>query len=150
MNLPCVVDAGVGIKIFLNEDDSELVADLFNDHLTYPDAQLIAVPGFFYLECASILRKAVKAGKYDASQARRDLEDLEYMGLHTVPTSSLSGQAFEISSIYGASVYDACSVALADRLGVTLVTADERLINCLAGSNYRLRTITQFYTTTIT
>lgn len=145
MNTPCVVDASIGIKLFLNEDDSELVADLFHDHLQYPAAQLIAVPGFFYIECASILRKAVRAGKYDAVQARCDLDDLEHMGLHTVSTISLSGQAFEISSIYGASVYDASYVALADRLGVPLLTADERLINCLAGSPYRLQTITEFY-----
>jgi len=43
------------------------------------------------------------------------------------------------------SVYDASYVALADRLGVPLLTADERLINCLAGSPYRLQTITEFY-----
>jgi predicted nucleic acid-binding protein len=145
MTLPCVLDASVGIKLFLNEDDSELVADIFHAHLMYPGALLIAVPGFFYIECASILRKAVKAGKYDVTQARRDLDDLEHMGLHTVSTISLSGQAFEISSIYGASVYDASYVALAARLDVPLVTADERLINCLAGSSYRLSTVTQFF-----
>ena len=146
MMTPCVVDASVGIKLFLHEDDSELVADLFNDHLRHPAAQLIAVPGFFYIECASILRKAVRAGQYDATQARVDLDDLEHMGLHTVSTISLSGPAFEISSVYGASVYDASYVALANRLGVPLLTADERLINCLAGSPYTLQTIADFFT----
>jgi len=146
MNNPCVVDASVGIKLFLNEDDSELVADLFHDHLQHPAAQLVAVPGFFYIECACVLRKAVRAGKYDVIQARRDLDDLEHMRLHTASTISLCGEAFEISSIYGASVYDASYVALANRLGIPLLTADERLINCLAGSPFQLQTITEFYT----
>ena len=143
---PCVVDASVGIKLFLNEDDSELVADLFNEHLLFPAAQLISVPGFYYLECASVLRKAVRAGKYDTAQARRDLADLQQMGLHTVPTMELAGSAFELSSLYGISAYDACYVALADRLRVPLLTADERLVNCLSGSPYILQTIAQFST----
>jgi predicted nucleic acid-binding protein len=146
MKVPgCVVDANIGIKLFLNyEEDSELVADLFSDQLRDPAAGRIAVPGFFYIECASILRKAVRAGQYTAIQARQDLADLAAMGLHTVPTSSLAGEAFQIASVYGVSVYDACYVALSDRLGVPLITADERLINCLSGSAYTLMSIAQF------
>jgi len=146
MSSPCVVDASVGIKLFLNEDESELVAGLFNDHMKYPSAQLIAVPGFFYIECASVLRKVVRAGTYDAAQARRDLEDLRQMTLLTIPTIELAGAAFEISSIYGISAYDACYVALADRVNVPLLTADERLRNSLAGSPFTVQTITQYFT----
>lgn len=141
MTLPCVVDASVGIKLFLNEDDSELVADLFNVHLQYPAEQMISVPGFFYIECANILRKAVSAGKYDTAQAKRDLDDLKKMGLHTFHTIELACSAFEISTLYGTSAYDACYVALSDLLGVPLLTADERLINCLSGSPYLLQTV---------
>lgn len=146
MTPPCVVDASVGIKLFLNEDESELVADLFSDHMKYQAAKLITVPGFFYIECASVLRKVVRAGKYDAAQARRDLEDLRQMGLLTIPTLELAGSAFEISSIYGISAYDACYVALSDRVCAPLLTADGRLITSLAGSPYTLQTVTQFYT----
>jgi len=143
--MKCVVDANIGIKLFLNyEEDSELVADLFSDQLHGPVAERIAVPGFFYIECASILRKAVRTGQYTAIEARQDLADLAAMGLYTTPISSLAGESFEIASVYGASVYDACYVALSDRLGVPLITADERLINCLSGSAYTPMSIKQF------
>jgi predicted nucleic acid-binding protein len=41
------------------------------------------------------------------------------------------------------SAYDACYVALAHRLGVPLITADERLVNHLSGSPYLLHTLAQ-------
>ena len=100
-----------------------------------------------YIECASILRKNVRAGYYNAAQARIDLDDLEKMGLHTTSTASLAGEAFEIASIYGASVYDACYVALATRLGVPLLTADVRLINCLLYSPFQLMTLDEYLAT---
>ena len=147
MITPCVVDASVGIKLFLNEEDSEIVADLFADHLANTSAQLIAVPGFFFVECTSILRKAVRLNGYDAAQARSDIADLVHMGLYTIPTDSLVGTAFEIASVYGASAYDSCYVALSDQLGVPLLTADTRLINCLQGSPYSLMTVADYLAT---
>ena len=127
----CVVDANIGIKLFLNyEEDSELVAALFADQLNNPLDNLIAVPGFFYIECAFNLRKAVRAGQYDAAQSRRDLTDLELMDLFTVQTASVSGKAFEISSIYGASVYDACYVIEWDWIGLTGAALDESYPLC--------------------
>ncbi|MHB9130529.1 MAG: type II toxin-antitoxin system VapC family toxin [Armatimonadota bacterium] len=148
--IPCVVDASVGIKLFLHEEDSERVADLFAFQLQNPEERLIAVPSFFFVECASILRKAVLAGKYDAVQACSDLADLAQMGLDITSTAEITGTAFDISQVYGATVYDACYVALADKLGIPLLTADQRLINCLAGSKYLLMNVEMYFTASLT
>jgi predicted nucleic acid-binding protein len=49
------------------------------------------------------------------------------------PSTSLFPRAFDIASQTRASVYDALYVALAEREGCDLVTADDKLMKVLAG-----------------
>ncbi len=49
------------------------------------------------------------------------------------PVPDLMPRAFAISVAQAVTIYDALYVALAEKLNVPLVTADERLIRCMAG-----------------
>ena len=51
-----VVDASVGIKLFVEEEFSERVQALFSHLDADPSAELF-VPDLFYIECANILLK---------------------------------------------------------------------------------------------
>ncbi len=52
----CVLDASVGIKLFVEEEFSDKVQRLFSKLAEDPHTE-IHVPDLFYIECANILLK---------------------------------------------------------------------------------------------
>jgi predicted nucleic acid-binding protein len=56
------------------------------------------------------------------------------MPLFRTPTYDLTVAALPIAVTYDITAYDACYVALAQRLGIPLVTADQKLHGKLAGT----------------
>jgi predicted nucleic acid-binding protein len=128
----CVVDASVGIKLFLHEEHSQRAQELFERSLRDPDGNLF-VPDLFFIECANVLWKKVRRGEYTTELAAQSLADLQALELPSTPTSKLMEHALEIACTYGITSYDACYVALAEAKGVPLVTADDRLKRVLAG-----------------
>lgn len=136
----CVVDAGVGIKLFLREQWTDAAEQLFAGLEQEPTRRLY-VPDLFYIECANILWKYVRRFGYAADEARHDLVDLRQLNLSAVATDDLLTHAFDLAVEHGLTVYDACYVALADLLELPLLTADERLVNKLRGKEYDIRWI---------
>jgi predicted nucleic acid-binding protein len=128
----CVVDASVGIKLFVVEDLSDRAHALFAQLAEDPPAQL-HVPDLFYIECANILWKYVRRLGYPADQARRDLEDLGRLLLHRTPTADLASEALDLAMAHDLTAYDASYWALAERLSLPLITADQRLVHKLSG-----------------
>lgn len=128
----CVVDASVGIRLFVAEDYSEEVQLLFEQSLADPDASL-HVPDLFFIECANILWKKVRRGEYPESLPMESIADLRALNLRATPTVELMECALEIACTHGVTAYDACYVALAERSGMPLLTADDRLAEALKG-----------------
>lgn len=122
----CVVDASVGIKLFVTEDHTDDVQELFRTNLTNPGL-LLLVPDLFFIECANILWKKVRRGEYLAELAMGDIIALGSLQLSSTPTFELMERSLEIACIYSITAYDACYVALAESYGLPLVTADQRL-----------------------
>ena len=133
--LACVVDASVGIKLFINEFLSDKADTLFA-HLTVDPPALLAVPDLFYIECANILWKHVRRFGYSATAAQKDLADLGRLSLHAVSTSSLMVEALAIAVELGITAYDGCYIALARQLGLPCVTADEKLARSVRSTPY--------------
>ena len=138
----CVVDASVGIKVILREPLSDLADALFALLDERPPARL-HVPDLFFLECANILWKATWRSGYAPDRAREGLHDLRALPLLSAPVADLSERALSLALDHGISAYDACYVALAEQLGVPLVTADERLVAKMAGSAHDVRWLGQ-------
>jgi predicted nucleic acid-binding protein len=130
----CVVDASVGIKLFLQERGSENADRLCKGLVEHPGARFY-VPDLFFVECANILWKYVHRFGYPAENARQDVEDLRALALRSVSTADLIASALELAPNYEITAYDACYAALALQTSLPLVTADDSLARKLGDSD---------------
>lgn len=138
-----VVDASVGIKLFIPEDFSPQ-AEAFFEPLARNAAFEMYVPDLFYAECANILWKYVRRFGYSGLAARKDINELKSLGLRTVSTALLMPRALELALKWEITAYDACYLALAEEIKGTLVTADQKLIKRVKNGPVSLRWIGDF------
>lgn len=136
----CVLDASVGIKLFVPEKYSEDVQRLMEESLL-DSANSLFVPDLFFIECANILWKKVQRGEYAADVAADQLVGLRALELQSTPTADLMERALEIACLYGITAYDACYVALSERNQSPLLTADARLAEILSDSPFNVITL---------
>lgn len=126
----CVVDASVGVKLFVDEPLSEQAQQLFAGLVDDPPAQL-HVPDLFFIECANILWKYIRRFGRSLADSQADLADLSNLGLRATSTAELMEEALTLAAQTGLTAYDACYAVLARRLELPLVTADETLFKAV-------------------
>jgi predicted nucleic acid-binding protein len=134
----CVVDASVGIKLFLIEPLSDQ-ADVLFSHLNDDPPSRFYVPDLFFIECTNILWKYVWRFGYAFDAAQQDVTDLTRFPLHVVSTAALAEDALTLSVRHGSTAYDSAYVALAQRLSLPLVTADKALVRRFADAGLDVR-----------
>jgi len=81
-------------------------------------------PDFALLEVANVLWKRVRAGDLTADDALRAIDDVPVESLVLHRTDDLVPQALALALAHGFAAYDALYVALATRVGGTVVTND--------------------------
>ena len=123
-----VVDASVAVKWYLPEEHSQQATTLLA-----PDSTLWA-PDLIYVEVGNVFWKRVQRGELDHERARMFLSDFLTSPLRIEDSPLLLEKAWDIATRHGRSVYDSLYLALADKLGVTMVTADLRLCNAMQGT----------------
>ncbi len=89
------------------------------------EAELFA-PTLLPYECSNVLRRAELNGAIRADQALQAHADLLDLAVDLWPYEVLATRAFELRA--NLSSYDAAYVALAETLGVPLVTLDQRIL----------------------
>lgn len=119
-----VVDASVGIKLFVNEPLSDQAHALFARLTEDPPAEFY-VPDLFYIECANILLKYVRRFGRPLEDAQADLADLNRLALKSVSTADLMEDALSLAARTNLTAYDACYAVLAQKLNDPLITTDE-------------------------
>jgi predicted nucleic acid-binding protein len=124
--LRCVMDASVGIKLFIEEEFSDKVQRLFAKLTEDPQAE-IHVPDLFYIECANILLKYTRRFDRPLADSLADIKDLGKLALKTTSTMELIEDALQLASEKKLTAYDACYAVLAQKLGLPLITADAPL-----------------------
>ena len=134
----CVVDASVGIKLFLLEDLSDVVDQLFRQLATEPPARFY-VPDLFFVECANILWKYVRHFGYPVDNALHDVANLQALRLRTVSTADLLTHSLDLAIRQDLTAYDSCYAALAQHLALPLITADTKLARKLGGTSVDVR-----------
>jgi predicted nucleic acid-binding protein len=115
-----VVDASVVLEVLLRTPQSDIIAD----RLTQPRERL-HVPHLLDLEVAQVLRRYVARGEILEARGREALDLLAVFPLIRYAHEPLLQRIWQLRDTLTA--YDAAYVALAEALGVTLLTRDERL-----------------------
>ena len=134
MNL-FVLDASVAAKWFLPPENEPLAEEAWNILKGFQADELrLIVPDLFWAEVTNVLWKVVRQGRYDQSAAEPALAMFRSLQLPTISSLSLVGIAFSLACTHARTVYDCIYVALALESKATLLTADEKLANALAGS----------------
>ena len=121
-----VVDASVGIKLFVEEEFSEQAHALFSHLAADPPAELY-VPDLFYMECTNILLKYMRRFGRSLDDSQADLADLNRLALKSTPTADLMEEALSLGSEKNLTAYDACYAVLAGQLDIPMITADKSL-----------------------
>jgi len=85
----------------------------------------VAGPDLLRVEVASVVRRHVGVGKLTEQQATAAIDDLLSFPITVYPTGPLLRRVWELRP--NVTAYDSCYVALAEALGVQLLTADRRL-----------------------
>jgi predicted nucleic acid-binding protein len=121
-----VLDASVGIKLFVEEEFSERAEKLIGQVSEDPQAE-IHVPDLFYIECTNILLKYTRRFHRPLEDSLSDIRDLGDLALKNTLTSQLTLDALQLASEKNLTSYDACYAVLARKLEIPLITADARL-----------------------
>ena len=121
-----VVDASVGIKLFVDEQFSEQAHTLFSHLAADPPAELY-VPDLFYIECTNILLKYTRRFGRSLDDSQADLADLNRLALKSTPTADLMEESLSLGSEKNLTAYDACYAVLAGQLDIPMITADKSL-----------------------
>lgn len=85
----------------------------------------LAAPELLDLEVVSVLRGQMRAGRLDARRAELALTDLDALHVQRASHRPLMSRCWQLRD--NLTIYDAAYVALAEALGVDLLTADRRL-----------------------
>src|SRR5215475_1801940 len=88
-----VVDASVGIKLFVEEEFSEQAQALFSHLAADPPAELY-VPDLFYIECTNILLKYTRRFGRPLENSKADIADMKLLSLKPTSTAELMEDAF--------------------------------------------------------
>ncbi|MGH9802066.1 MAG: type II toxin-antitoxin system VapC family toxin [Blastocatellia bacterium] len=125
-----VLDAGIAVKWFIQEADTDLARKLLERYGRGYD-QLIA-PDLFVPECANVFWKRAERGDLTGQEAEDNLNDLLAMNLPLTPSSVLASKAFSLAQTYHRAVYDCLYLSLAIAKGCEFLTADERFFNSIS------------------
>ena len=124
-----VVDSCAGFKWLVAEPDSDKAIRLRDDYVS--GAVELLAPDIFPIEIAHALTRAERQGRITRGEGFRRLSDMVAALPIMHPTLPLLPRAYEISSLARVGVYDCLYVALAEREGCEMITADDRLIRGL-------------------
>lgn len=125
-----VVDASVALKWFIEEAGSVQASAV----LVGTDA-LIA-PDLIIAEVANAGWKAVRAGNMLPEQHDHTAARMPLVFDELIPSAHLATRAAVLSRLLNHPAYDCFYLALSEQRSATLITADRRLLDRLAGTQW--------------
>ena len=125
-----VVDASVAVKWFVEEEYSVQAGRLLDgSHELY-------APRLLASEVGNTLWRKVRTGEMERGRAGALAAAISQMAVYWIEDEEVCAEAIRLSLALGRTVYDCLYLAAAHRLGATLVTADVRFANALAGTEH--------------
>lgn len=136
-----VIDASVVVE-FLVELNHTAHADLLFGELADLDSTLqLWAPDLLFPESASALRKLALLKAISPRAATTAVDRLGRLPIATTGTAGLLSDAWKMRN--NVTIYDACYLALAERLDAPFVTADERLVRSRRGKGGQVVSLSQ-------
>ena len=124
-----VVDSGISVKWFIQEDDSE-VAQLVLDKYKSGNVSFLA-PTLIYAEFGNIIWKKQIFQGLDPKDAESAIQEFKKIEFILTPTSTLFNDAYNIAVKYKRTFYDSLYLALSVKESCAFVTADEKFYNAV-------------------
>ncbi len=113
-----VVDASVGIKWVFPEHNSEAAYELLSHQLFAPD--------LFWAECDNVLITALRRGHLSVAAVKQRRHTLRAVPVAVTPHARLASRAWQIALTLQHPIYDCYYLALAELLGVPMITDDRK------------------------
>ena len=130
-----VIDASVLIKFYIPEILSEK-AEILLANVERGDIQLLA-PDLIYPEAGNILWKKQRLKELTRPEVEEITDVILSLHLKMEASNSLLPLAVDIAIAYGITVYDASYLSLAKIYETTLITADRKLTDAIAKTNFK-------------
>lgn len=128
MSGPVVVDASIALKWIVKEPYTPEARALLTGWTA--DGTSLLVPSLISSEIANALFERVRRGEFAVDEAAQFMSTFLLISLNFVADPAIAARALELAAHYSLkAVYDAHYLALAEREGCELWTADERLWN---------------------
>ena len=125
-----VVNTSVAVKWLVEEENSEAADNILDGR------HELHAPRLMVSEVGNTLWRKAKMGEIERSLAGALAAAIPEMGVQWSDDEAISADAVRLAVALDRSVYDCVYLALANRIGATLVTADERFANALAGTEH--------------
>ncbi len=124
-----VIDSGVAVKWFIEEDDSHIVQLIYDEYES--DNLSFLAPDLIYAEFGNIVWKKLIFRNLDSEDANFAVQRFKKISFTLTPTTSLFNDAFKIAVRYKRTFYDSLYLALSVRENCGFVTADEKFYNSI-------------------
>ncbi|MDD9963885.1 MAG: type II toxin-antitoxin system VapC family toxin [Gammaproteobacteria bacterium] len=125
-----MVDASVAVKWLVVEEDSTDARDLVES------ASELHAPRLLASEVANAIWRKVRLGQIDRHTAPQLVATMQDIPIRWHLDETLSADAARLAIALDRPVYDLMYLALAQRLGARVVTADQRFVNALTSTSY--------------
>ena len=125
-----VVDASVAVKLLVAEEDADIA-----DQLAASGQELHA-PRLMASEAANVLWRKARQGQIERGEAGAGMALLTDMPVRWNEDEAVGADAVRLALALDHPVYDCVYLALAHRIGATVVTADRRFANAVATTEH--------------
>lgn len=127
-----VVDSSVVIKWFVTEIHSGDARRLLNDYQS-GSVEFLA-PDLLAVEFGNIVWKKQRFQGLDVNDAQQIIDVFRTLAFLFTPSAELLDEAYRLAVQHQRTVYDMTYLALATRKNVSMVTADQRMMNSVGGA----------------
>ena len=125
-----VVDASVAVKLLVDEPDSDAARKLA------ASGRELHAPRLMASEVANALWRKARLGQIERADAGAALACLSDMPVRWNDDETVSADAVRLALALDHPVYDCMYLALAYRMGATVVTADRRFVAAVASTEH--------------
>ena len=125
-----VVDASVAVKWLVAEDDADAAQKLA------ASGHDLHAPRLMASEVANAIWRKARTGEIERRAAGILLADVQNMPVRWGADEILSTNAARLALVLDHPIYDCVYIALAYRIGATVVTADRRFANAVAPTEH--------------